>query len=227
MQFKLLLVLQTVQHNSTFDAVIKGSALRWPFFVYEIKLLIVSAGGCMNYKIVSQGDFDFVTLDEAKAQCRLMPSFTLDDDEIYAFIIAASDMAQQYLNLLLTEGNVLQYVDSYCDEFLLFGGEVTVINSVKASLDDGEVTIPDTDYTLNPVTGNLVVSSAYFAYTEWFIDFDCGYSDLARPMAIKHAILRTIATMYNHREDVSVGLSVAKMPLTSKIILKMYRRYVS
>lgn len=181
----------------------------------------------MNYKIVTQDPFDFISLDEAKVQCRLMPSFTLDDGEISSLIISASDIAQQYLNRLVTPGNVLHYIQWYCSEFMVFGGNVTAINEVKASLSGTEVVIPDTEYSLNPVTGNITVSTSYASYTEWYFDIDCGYTDLNRPEGIKHGILKLIATLYNHHEDFAVGQSVEKMPSSSKAILGMYRRYVS
>jgi len=181
----------------------------------------------MSYKIVTQNAFDFISLDEAKAQCRLLPDFTLDDTEINSLIIASCDIAQQYLNLMLTEGNVIHYIESYSDCFLLFGGNVTTINEVKASIGGVEETLPVDAYSLNTVNGNVRVSSDYSAYTDWYFDIDCGYSDLTRPEGVRHAILKLISTMYNHREDVTVGQSVEKMPNSSKLILGKYRRYVS
>lgn len=182
----------------------------------------------MSYKIVTQDPFEFITLEEAKSQCRITSSFTLDDVEITSLISSASDIAQQYCNLLLTEGNVIQYVKSYqSDCFMLFGGNISAINSVKASLNDTEETLPVGSYVLNSVTGDVTVSADYSGYSDFYFDYDCGYSDSTRPPGIKHAVLMLISTAYNHREDFSVGQSVDMMPLSSKCVLQRYRRYVS
>ena len=179
----------------------------------------------MNYKINSQTDFSFITLAEAKAQCRVL--FDHDDDEITALISVACDIAQTYLNRLVTTGNLTQYFSGYYESFMLFGGEVSAITEVKATTGDEEVTLDSADYTLNPVTGDLVVSDDYVGYTDWYITYDCGYSDSARPAGIKHAILMLISTLYNNREDFSPGQAIHKLPVSSEKLLGRYRRYVS
>ena len=182
----------------------------------------------MSHKIESKDPFDFITRDEAKAQCRLTPGFTLDDSEIDALILAASDMAQQFTNLLLTTGVVTHYTECYkSNGFMVFGGNVTAINEVKASINDTEETLPVEAYSLNPVTGDISVSADYSGYTDFYFNYNCGYVSDQIPKGIKHAVLRMISTLYNHREDVAVGQEVEKMPHSSKIILGMYRRYVS
>lgn len=68
----------------------------------------------MYTQIVSQGPFSgVITLDEAKRQCRLMSSFTMDDDDLNALIDSCCSLAQSYTKRLLTTGTVIAEMDEY------------------------------------------------------------------------------------------------------------------
>ena len=47
------------------------------------------------------------------------------------------------------------------------------------------------------------------------------------PKAVKQGVLYLVSTMYNNREDVTIGMSVANMPLTSTVLLNSVKHYES
>ena len=173
----------------------------------------------LPFKIISQSPFISVTLDEAKSQCRRLSSFTLDDDLFNNIILAAADSAQEYLHWMVSEGQVMQYSETG-GVFKLYGRFVTSIDDVVA---DG-VTLTTEDYSYNEVTEEITLSESY---TDVYITYSCGATSADLPNNVKQGILMLISTMYNNREDFITGLSVEKMPLTSKHLLGMSRVYVS
>lgn len=178
----------------------------------------------LPFKILTQDPFVAITLDEAKSQCRLMPSFTLDDDYISSLILASADAAQEYLNWMVSTGTVKQYSETG-GEVQLYGKYVTGITEVTGKTPNGdEVTLTTDDYEYNDVTETVIVNSAYSGVN---VSYACGATDDQLPKHIKHGILMLISTMYNNREDFISGLSVEKMPLTSKKLFSMSRVYVS
>ncbi len=179
----------------------------------------------LPFKILTQTDFTAVTLDEAKSQCRLLSSFTLDDDYLNSLILTAADAAQQYLHWMVSTGTVKQYSGTG-GVLQLYGRYVTGITEITATDSAGdEVTlVEDDDYTYNDVTEEVTVSTAY---VDIYITYACGAGTDDLPGSVKQGVLMLISTMYNNREDFIAGLTVEKMPLTSKKLLSMSRNYVS
>lgn len=168
------------------------------------------------FKIVSQDDFSVVSLAEAKAQCRLMTSFTMDDSFIEDVLMpAACSIAQTHVNFLLSPGVVEQYFD-VSGTYQLYGGGDISITTVIA---DG---VEIDDWSYNSITEEITINNAY---EEVYVTYDCGSSSVDANIRI--AILMLISTMYNNREDYITGLSVEQMPMTSIKLLDMSKVYVS
>lgn len=163
--------------------------------------------------ILSQAPLTLVTLAEAKAQCRVTHDF--DDVLIESLILVASDMAQKYSNRMLTVGSAMAVVESYCKTVQLPYGDTTGVTELQL---DGVVS---TDYTFEPVTQKVTIGSPYSTAK---ITFSCGFVSV--PPAVKHAVLLSISTLYNNRDDFVTGLTVASMPITSERLLDTVRYYV-
>lgn len=174
----------------------------------------------MFHKITNQAEFDIVTLDDAKAQCRLMPSFTMDDTYLTSLIEVCSDLAQTYTNRLLTVGTVDQVWEFYERSVFVFGGEVTEITSLTGEDTSGD-TVTIEDYTFNEVSQSLSIPSSYSSYTNFTATFTAGYATV--PSKVKQGILLMIASMYNNREDGLVGQTYQKLPFTSTALLNSVR----
>ena len=179
----------------------------------------------LPFKILTQDDFTAITLDEAKSQCRLMPSFVLDDTYIASLITVAVDAAQEYVHWMLSPGTVKQFSDVGGD-IMLYGKYVTGITEVtgRTGLSGDDVVLTTDDYEYNDVTDVVSVNPAYSFVN---VTYACGATALELPKAVKQGILMLISTMYNNREDFITGLTVEKMPLTSKKLLGLSRIYVS
>lgn len=145
-----------------------------------------------------------ITLDEAKRQCRLLPSFTLDDDDLNHLIAACTELAQVYTHRLLTPGTVVVESDEYHPVIQLPWGNVSAITEV---LLDG---VTYADYTFSSVTQKLKVDKTY---SNIKVTYEAGYTTL--PARVKQGILVMISTWYNNREDYVTGMTLETIPLTS------------
>ena len=178
----------------------------------------------MYHEITSQDSLTLVTLSEAKMQCRLMDSFTLDDDFLNHLIEVCSDLAQTYCNRLMTEGVVTALIDSYQLSTTLWGGKVTEITSVTCTDSTGEeLTI--TDFTFYGISQKLKIPSTYYDCTNFTIVYNCGFP--STPIKVKHGVLFMISTMYNNRDDYVTGLTVADLPMKSIELLNSVKHYIS
>lgn len=168
----------------------------------------------MYHRIVTQADLgSVVTLDEAKTQCRV--THTIDDTFITGLIAVAAEMAQKYTRRILTPATMKSVVEEYKGSRIqLYSGDVTSVTEV---LLDGTAY---TDYTFNDVTQKLSVS---LTYDELQVTYQCGYAVL--PAVVKQAILITISTLYNSREDFVVGVTASELPMTAKHLLDKVKFY--
>ncbi len=177
-----------------------------------------------SFKVVTQTDFAAITLSEAKTQCRLLDSFTLDDAYIEGLIPDCADAAQEYLNWMVSPGTVTQFVAS-AGVVQLYGKFVTEITSITAFNSSGDtVTLTEDEYYYNPITEEIELSSSYYYF---YINYSCGASTTELPGNVRRGIMMMISTAYNNREDFITGLTVEKMPLTSVTLLEKSRNYVS
>lgn len=168
----------------------------------------------MYHRINSQEDLStLITLDEARKQCRVTHAF--DDDYITGLIPVAAEMAQTYSKRILTPASMTSVVENYQgSEVQLYSGDVTGVTEV---LLDSEET---TDFEFEEVTQKLTVNSVY---DKLKVTYDCGYTTL--PAVVKQAILITISTLYNSREDFIAGVTVSKLPLTAETLLNRVKFY--
>lgn len=168
------------------------------------------------YSVISsqQSLTDLITLNEAKRQCRIMPTNTLDDDDLNHLISACSELAQVYTHRLLTPGIVNMESDEYSPVVQLPWGEATTIQQVL--LDDVETE----DYTFSTVTQKLKINTNY---SNIKVTYDAGYINL--PARVKQGILMMISTWYNNREDYVEGMTVQTIPLSCIRALDSVRLY--
>jgi len=167
----------------------------------------------MYKKINSQASLStVVTLAEAKTQCRV--THTMEDSYITALITVAAELAQTYSNRLLTLGSVTIAVEEYTGEVQLPFGNATAVTEL---LLDGSAS---TDYTFDDVTQKITITTPYSSAK---VTYNCGYTVV--PSAVKQGILMMISTLYNNRQDTVTGVTVAEMPLTSRMLLDTVKFY--
>lgn len=167
----------------------------------------------MYSKILSQDPLDGVlTLEEAKRQCRVMHDF--DDALIESLIPAAAELAQVYAERALTPAVVASVVESYKPQVQLQYGEATGVTELQL---DGSVS---TDYEFDDITQKITIGTRY---NKLKVTYNCGYTVV--PTQIKQAILITISTLYNNREEFITGATVAELPMTACRLIDSVKYY--
>ncbi len=175
----------------------------------------------MYSKIQSQAEFStMVLLAEAKAQCSILPSQTMDDALIQRLVLSACDVAQTYTRRLLSEGSITLRVDCGGSEIRLPWGEPTDVTEII--IDDVDITADTEKYSLDDITEKLTIN---VSYTKLKVTYDAGYEVL--PHKVKQGILLMINTMYENRGDWITGMTIAKAPMTSLKLLDSVKYYAT
>ena len=169
----------------------------------------------MKLKCKTQPTIQMVTIEEAKSFCRIL---TNDDDAIISLLIdAATDYAQNVTGR--------QFCTSTYE--IVVGGQQSPLRLPKAPLK------AITSVTCNSVDLNY---SLHYDYDIAFIEFSatddvtitytCGYDII--PASLKAWCLNKVSTLYENREGIVVGLSVAEVPSSMiDCILDQYKvRYL-
>lgn len=175
----------------------------------------------MYSKIQSQTSFQtLITLAEAKAQCNILPSQTMDDELIDGLILSCCDVAQAYTKRLLTVGTVTLRADSEGAVIRLPWGDPSSITELI--IDDEDITANTSLYDFDDITEKLTMLTSY---TRLKVTYEAGY--VALPHKVKQAILMMISTMYDQRSDFVTGMTVANIPVTSMTLLDSVKYYAS
>ena len=149
-----------------------------------------------------------VTLDEAKAQCRVDSA---DEDALLnGLIAAATDYVENYTGRAIVSQTWELVLDDFSDAMMITKGPVISVTSVKYfDTNEVEQTIAGTNYALDAVSNPawLVKASDYTwpdvadGVNNVIIRFVAGYA--AVPASIKQAILLLIGQWFDQRADVS------------------------
>ncbi len=175
----------------------------------------------MITKNLDYPEIELVTVDEQKEHSRITDDY--EDDILYSKILASQDLVQKWLNRKLVPTQMSGFEPVYKSEFLLPFSPVISVDSVTVFNGTDDVVIDPSEYRYNDIENTLKVSSAYRNFTEFKINFTCGYGIGQVPPAVLHAIKMTCATLYEVREDVIVGTQVNEVPLSAKNIIKHFR----
>jgi len=186
----------------------------------------------ITYKVqrVTDPDVEPVTLVQAKAHLNV--DHDLDDDLIEAYISAARDQSERYCNRAFAMADFLLLLRS------LPAGTAPIplpdpgtksVESITYLDETGtEVTIPDTEYTVDVIRQQIRPATAWPIYgSSVVVRYTAGPDGSASPAetppkTILQAILLLLADMYELREAQVVGTSVAQNPAAA-VRLSLYR----
>jgi uncharacterized phiE125 gp8 family phage protein len=156
-----------------------------------------------------------VTLDQAKAQCRVEDTF--EDDLLDGYIAAARAHVEAYCNTPLVSRTITAKCDSFCDfERFPLGPLASVSGIVYVDTDGANQTLAGTVYELR--SDGLEASIVLKYNQSWpaiqsgsriTVTGAVGYA--AIPDDIIHAILLLIAHWFQNREAVGDGLAIVPM----------------
>lgn len=164
-----------------------------------------------------------VTLDEAKAQCRIDADITAEDALINALITAARRQAEQITGRALLTQRWRMSMERFpagCLK-LRFPPLVSVESITYLDADGVRQTLVESDRQLinDELVGRIVPAygktwpSCRVVPGSVLVDFTVGYGNAsAVPQDIKHWILLTVATLFAQREALVTGTIVAEIP---------------
>ncbi|GAI90387.1 unnamed protein product [marine sediment metagenome] len=116
-----------------------------------------------------------------------------------------------HLNVALSRKTLFQYKRAnYLSEYKgqVTFGEVTEVTEVL--IDD----VATEEYSFEPITQKITIN---VSFSKVKITFKAGYN--IPPKVVLQAVLMAISTTFNNRDDVVIGESVAKLPMTSLKLL--------
>ena len=190
----------------------------------------------MNLKITTAPTVEPLTLTEAKAHLRV--TSTADDTLITGLIKTARQQAENFTGRSLASATFELVMDSFPYQIELPMPPVESITSIKYKDSDGiETTWSSSEYIFynsEPAIITLAYGKSYPTFTPYPIGaikirFVAGYRaasedpNLHIPEAIKQALLLIIGTLYENRENIIIGQTIAKIPLSAEALLYPYR----
>jgi uncharacterized phiE125 gp8 family phage protein len=191
----------------------------------------------MSLRLITAPTDTPVTLDEAKAQCRV--DDTASDALIGTYISAATGYVEQYLGRAIMEQTWELVLDSFADAILIPKGPVQSVTSITYYDTDSVLQTLATDqYVLDNVSDpswivrptDVTYPTVALGVNNVIIRFVAGYTDT--PEAIRAAILMLIAQWFDERTSISsVRQSVTStggiptLPNTVEALLCNYRSF--
>lgn len=188
----------------------------------------------MIYKLIEAPDIEPLTIDEVKEHLRV----DNDDDDtlIESLITTARMMVEEYTALQLLPSTWELYLDSFPNEILINKTPIQEISSLKYYDSSNVLTtldanLYDVDIIGQPARVKSVSTSSfpcsYIRLNSVVCNFIAGYEDAASiPAPLKQAMLMIIGHLFEHREDVAIGVSVNEMPMASKYLMNPYRVFI-
>lgn len=158
-----------------------------------------------------------VTLNEAKAHLNILSA---DDDTLISFLIGvATEQAEEITTLQLMRSTYEMTMDILPDRFELKKPPLHAVEKIEY-IPDGSAAYALLDPSMYMVDATVcpgvVIRSndATYPAISWRVNavrvtFTAGYADAAAvPKSIKQWMLIRIATLFEHREEIVVGVSV-------------------
>lgn len=160
-----------------------------------------------------------VTLNEARAHLRVVGAD--EDSYISALIVAAREMVEGRLNRTITQRTRTEVFASWRDALVLLKPPIVSVESVTYTDDVGEVQTLDPDLYhaaiyLEPAVVELAPGfqppTLHFRKHPIAVTYTAGYPEGDVPRAICQWVLLAIGTLYQNREFLVTGVSVAQLP---------------
>ena len=185
----------------------------------------------MAHVVLSRSFADVVTLEEACAHLRVWDNE--DNDYIQSLIETAVQTAESYMNRIIGLATVLVEMADL-DRLLPMGfanslKDVTYFND---NTEEYEV-LPPEFYSLSPLNNRIYLKRAGRAFlsdksvSHFHVSYITGWESSEIPAPIKHGILLLIGSLYEMREDatVGVGVTVTVVPITHRYLFNKYKLY--
>jgi uncharacterized phiE125 gp8 family phage protein len=190
----------------------------------------------MNLKIITAPITEPVSLAEAKLHLRV----TTDTDNtlITSLISSARQHCENITCRALASATFELVMDTFPEKIVLPMSPVESVTSIKYTDSDGiETTLAATEYILYTSEPAVVIPDydvSWPSFTEYplgavKVRYVAGYraastdASLHIPEAIKQAILLIISTLYENRENIVIGQTIANIPMGAEALLQPFR----
>ncbi len=175
-----------------------------------------------------------LTLDQAKTHLRVELDETDEDDLIDADIAAVRASAETFMRRQLITATWELYLDVFPREIQIPRPPLQGVNSIKYIDTDGNLQTLDT--AVYTVDMKSMVGRVVLAYDQSWpetraqiqavtVNYDAGYGDDEADVSpdIIAGLKLGIGHLFEHREDVVLGISVAELPKGSLDLFRPYR----
>lgn len=178
----------------------------------------------MTLKYISGPDLEPITLDEAKAQCRV--SSTDEDDLLTALIIAARQECEHKVGRMLISQVWEQVFDAFPSGAidLDMAGATSVVSVTYVDTAGALQTYGSANYVLDaeceqeswlhPAAGTTWPStydSANAVHIRFVVGFGPSASDV--PRSVRTWLLMRVGTLYQCRTEISSGAPLSELPM--------------
>ena len=178
----------------------------------------------MKTVIVTAPTSEPITLDEAKAQLRIEPSFLLDDDYISALISVARSRCESYCNQFFTVQDISLLHRGQMPSTIILPYPGLTVTAIKYT-DDNNVsqTLDPSAYIVDALNQVITITD-----TEQSIDYQVKATTSApvEIVGVQHAIKMILTDLYELRTETVLAVSVADNPAV-KVLLYPYRLSLS
>lgn len=180
----------------------------------------------MSYSILNRAYVGVVTYEEAAAHLRVWDEE--DRPYIESLIYAAVSSVESYMKRFIGETRVVFTLSSLTQR-LPFPDPVEVYDVLYQDKEGNSHTVPVTDYSLDRLRNRIIYTGSVNQNEMQNIEVEAtfGWGTSNVPPSVKHAVLMLVATLYEMREDATVGqgVTVTKVPVTHQYLLNPYRHY--
>lgn len=183
-------------------------------------------------RVTAQPASEPVTPTEAKAFLRV--DGTDEEALITSLITVARQVCEADAGLSFIAQTRTVKLDRFCGDIILPYGPVTAVTSVAyVDGDDANHTLDSGRYTIDTQSGlsKIRVDSDGWPDTNSgmnnvVVTYTAGYTNAAAvPAVIKQAILLTVATLFENRQNVVLGSTASLVPWTAQRLLDTVRVY--
>lgn len=178
----------------------------------------------MRYSRTITADWEPVTLEEARSQCRLVAVDGSHPDDTYltTLIEAAREKVEHDTKRCIVESDFVGYLDEFpSGNIVIQQSPVTEVSKIEYYSGDAWQEMDTADYHVDTVSqpARLVPEDSWPSTDDYpnavKVTFSAGYADQASvPQMIKQLILLLVAHWYDVRQPVVTGISVNEVPVT-------------
>jgi len=186
----------------------------------------------MKYlQIATPNTTQVVSTSDLKEHLRI--TFSNDDTYIGTLAFAAQETVEKFCNIFLLETELNQYGFDICDVEILFKSPIwgdATTRTLYVYSNGGWVSQAGVEFITNSKPPRMYLNNATIDTPDsditqkYKVNYKVGYDSASDiPSALIQAIKIIVADMYENRQSVIVGKTVAEIPKTAEYLMQNYK----